>query len=222
MTDVDDVEQLPLSLVPRVLTVHGKYAGPNLYRCWWPNGFLGLHGFIADWCSYERFDEQRPLIIGGRYNAIITPRIAFSTERTFGQWHDLVKNLGLCWIFDSDDDLWSPEFPQRQADVFRDLPEAEATLEEYELERLQRIYVLERVHGVTVTTPHLAEIARQYTGSPVHVVPNLINLAAFEASARMRRDLPPLTIGWSAHDDLKTILMLWLPPGGRSHTDLPK
>ncbi len=166
---IAEINQLPYSIIPRVLTVHGKYSGPNLWRVWWPNGYLALKGFVADFCSIEEFDDKRALIENGRYNIIITPRIAFSTEAGYTQWRDVIRNNGITWVLDSDDDLWSPEFTDRQVQVFTGMPDHKFTREQYEVERLQRIYVLQRVDSVTVTTPYLAETARQFTQRPVQI-----------------------------------------------------
>ena len=213
MIEFDPIEQLPRSILPRVLTVHGKYQGPSLYRAMWPNGYLATRGFIADYCSYERFDEQHGLIASGRYNMVITPRIAFASERLFGMWRDMIRNADLAWVYDSDDDLWSPDFPDRQVEIFRDMPEELLTRERYEVERQQRLYVLKRVDALTVTTDHLAAIAGNFTDAPVHVLPNLINASAFEAGFRLRRDIQPLTIGWSGtkrqENDLEHVAAAW-------------
>src|SRR5579871_1609085 len=213
MSPEEVVDLLPHRLVPRVLIIHGKYPGPNLYRAWWPSGFLATRGFIADSCSYENFDEQRGLLQGGRYNIVVTPRIAFATENAYKLWRDVIRGLGLVWVYDSDDDLWSPEFPDRQVQVFEGLPDS-MSRQEYDTERLQRIYVLKRVDAITVTTKHLADTAAKFTSVPVHVLPNLINVAAFEAAARAQpRWIPPLTIGWSGtrrqDDDLEKVATAW-------------
>jgi glycosyltransferase involved in cell wall biosynthesis len=210
----DEIADLPRRLIPRVLIVYGKYAGPNLWRCWWPAGYLSLHGFVVDTCLVDKFDDQRGLLENGRYNIVVTPRFAFQTERSFRLWNDVIRGLGLRWIYDADDDLWSPEFPERQLRVFEGMPDAKTTLKEYDYERLQRMYVLRRVDAVTVTTPELAETAAKFTRAPVHVIPNLINVAAFESDARkQRRDIPPLTVGWSGtrrqDDDLETVAAAW-------------
>lgn len=209
------IEGMSRRSTPRVLMVHGRYPGPNLWRVWWPCGFLSSKGYVADWVDYNRFDEQHGLLEGGRYNILITPRIAFSSERGYTQWSTFIKQLGLVWLYDTDDDLWSPEFPARQVKVFENFAEErKLSLSEYEIERQQRIFVIKRVDGVTVTTPHLADIASKYTDVPVYIQPNLINAAAFVAASRgRRRDIPPLTIGWSGtrrqEDDLERVAAAW-------------
>lgn len=208
------IGHLPHDLVPRVLTVHGQYGGPNLWRAWWPNGYLSLKGFIADFCGHDEFDDKRALIANGRYNIVITPRIAFSSEAGFTQWRDVMREHDITWLVDSDDDLWSPEFTDRQIQVFAGMTGVKATREQHEIERLQRIYVLQRVDAVTVTTPYLAETAKRFTQRPVHVLPNLINVTAFEAGLiGSRREIPPLTVGWSGtrrqEDDLETVAAAW-------------
>jgi len=210
----EQIAEIPHRLVPRVLILHGKYPGPNLWRCWWPSGYLSLRGFVVDPCPYEKFDEQRGLLENGRYNIVITPRIAFSSQRGYQQWNDVIRSLGITWVYDSDDDLWSPDFPDRQVKVFEGLPEAKMTHKEYDFERLQRIYVLKRVDAVTVSTDYLGDTAKKYTGAPIHTVPNLINVAAFESEVhKQRRDVPPLTVGWSGtrrqEDDLETVAAAW-------------
>src|SRR5215471_7668758 len=171
--EFDPIEQLPRSILPRVLTVHGKYQGPSLYRAMWPNGYLATRGFIADYCSYERFDEQHGLIASGRYNMVITPRIAFASERLFGMWRDMIRNADLAWVYDSDDDLWSPDFPDRQVEIFRDMPEELLTRERYEVERQQRLYVLKGGTPPTFPPPPLAATGETFTDAREHVLPNL-------------------------------------------------
>lgn len=207
------IDNLPRVLVPRVLSLVGPYAGPNLYRVWWPNGYLATKGFVTDYVDYKSFDEQINFLQSGRYNMVVSPRIAFSTERGYTDFRDVLKRMNVAWVYDSDDDLWSPEFPDRQAEVFKDLPEL-LPRQRYETERLQRIYVLERVDGVTVTTPYLAETAKRFTPSTVQVVPNAINVAAFEFEAsRGGRVVDPLTVGWSGtrrvDDDLTEVAQAW-------------
>lgn len=204
------IDVLPRALVPRVLSLIGPADICNMWRTWWPSGYLGTKGFIADWCRYDEFEQKVPLIAAGRYNLIVTPRIAFTTGDVYQQWHAPVRTHDLAWVFDCDDDLFSPEFVDLQVS----LSVLGIERDEAERQRQQRIHLIQKADGITVASPRLASVTRTFTGQTVRVQRNLINVEAFRYAMQTKeRIVPPLTIGWSGtfrYDaDLALVAQAW-------------
>lgn len=196
---------------------HGSDASV-LWRCWWIIKALRAHGYTADWRYFERFNaECKPLLYSGKYNMVVTPRYALKEQWMMDRWIHLVRDAGLVWVYESDDDLFSPEVVPLQAEFFFSLwPDAEHAGVEYELEweRQQRIGILGQVDAIIVSTAPLAAVVRQHTSQPVHVLPNAIDSGWFATRMRRRsRWIPPLTVGWSGGwrgiEDVQPVASAW-------------
>jgi glycosyltransferase involved in cell wall biosynthesis len=169
-------------------------------------------GFIADWIGQTDIAGAVHALSAGRYNVILTPRAHWADPRAADDWIRQVHDFGLAWVYELDDDGWSPEIVKRQARLF----EQEWSKGEYqlEIERRERIDLINRADGVLVTTEALADVARRYTETPVWVVPNLINVDWFMSRLDdAKRLIQPLTIGWSGglrdEADLDIVSQAW-------------
>ncbi len=151
-------------------------------------------------------------IIEGRYDVVVTPRIVWSIEGEGDRWIRAIHNIGLCWIYETDDDIWSPAITRRQIRLYQ--TEADKGFDQLERERLQRIQLANAADGITVSSWRLKTVAEMYTDKPVHVVPNAIDTEEFKLTLRgCRRIVPPLTIGWAGGTredaDLKPMIAAW-------------
>lgn len=190
-----DLSTVPYRAIPRVLSVVGPADICNVWRTWWPSGLLGLKGFIADFCTYEELGGRTPLIEAGRYNMIITPRISFKNQVVLDNWCQRIEPHGLTWVYDADDDLFSPEYTDIQYGL-KDVLGLER--EQAEQQRVDRIKGLQRAHAVTVSSPGLAEVAMRLTPQTVYLHPNYINLSTFRYGMTLKpRIVQGTTIGWS-------------------------
>src|SRR5260370_42014291 len=96
---------------PRVLflVAHG-FDACLLYRCWFIVKALRANGYVADWRYFERFNEEcKPLLFSGKYNIVVTPRYSLKETWMTDRWTQLVRDAGLLWCYEADDDLFSPE-----------------------------------------------------------------------------------------------------------------
>ncbi len=204
-----DLDEVPYRAIPRVLSVVGPADICNVWRTWWPSGLLGLKGFVADFCTYEEFTGRLPLIESGRYNMIVTPRIAFKDTEVFKRWRGMVGDM--TWVYDADDDLFSPEFTDIQV-ALKDVLGLE--YDEAEQQRIHRCWLLQRVNAVTVSTVPLAYALTQITRRSIYVQPNLINVQTFRYGLTLKpRIVEPLTVGWSGtlrgSEDLLPLARAW-------------
>lgn len=181
-----------------------------MWRVWQPFAELTRRGMVADWCHKDESDKILPWIAAGRYNIVVTPRIVWPFEGAGDPWVRTIHKAGMSWVYEVDDDVYSPRIVERQTTLFES--ERLKGKEQLEWERQERIRFLSIVDGVTVSTERLANIVRRYAppGLPVLVVPNSISGNCgkpYDASnvgccwrhwlKDAERVVPPLTIGWA-------------------------
>jgi glycosyltransferase involved in cell wall biosynthesis len=165
---------------------------------WQPFEELERRGYIAEWCHKDQSDKVLPLVAQGRYDAVITPRIVWPIDKVGEKWINAIHKAGLAWIYEADDDFYSPRIVDRQMRVFES--EAAKGRDQLEWERLERIRLLPLCDGVTVSSPRLATVVRRYAPAhiPVYTVPNAIDVRWFKEVLRgVNRVVPPLTVGWA-------------------------
>lgn len=206
-----------LGRAPRALALVGDETGCSLWRVWQPFAELQRRGFIAEWCHKDKSDKVLPLVAAGRYDAVITPRIVWPVEGIGETWVNAIHKAGLAWLYEVDDDVFSPRIVDRQMRIFP--AEAAKGAEQLEWERKERIRMLTVSDGVTVSSQRLATIVRQYTPetTPVYCIPNAIDAKWFKSTLRGIGRIPELegklTIGWAGgareEADLTSLAQAW-------------
>lgn len=180
---------------PRILAMtETPPTGCTLWRVYLPFTRLEQGRYMA---HHAPTGDKRLGKIAADYEAYLLPRLSWAIDgRDVAQrWFDLVHEAGRAAIYETDDDLFSPAVVQRIHDTRWEEGRSHSQLEH---ERLDRIWTLQNCDGVTVTTPYLATIVRQYTDRPVIVVPNAIDLRWFrDVIHSVERQVPGLTIGWA-------------------------
>jgi glycosyltransferase involved in cell wall biosynthesis len=200
---------------PRVLALLGDETGCSLWRVWSPFAEMQRHGVFAHWKLKDDPETIAPDFVAKvplNFDAVLLPRLAWTPVEVGQKWIDTLHRVGLCVIYECDDDVWSPSIVQRQYAVHA--TERAKGLEQLELDRQARIAAVGMCDGVTVTNRRLATIVRQYTDAPVEVVPNAIDVRWFRGTLRgCRRVVPPLTIGFAGGarypDDLIPVGEAW-------------
>lgn len=163
-------------------------------------------------------DMLMPYVAAGRYNVLVTPRIAWPEEGIGDNWIATIHKAGLAWVYEIDDDVFSPSLIDRQMRLFE--KERAKGHEQLDWERRERIRLLKKADAVTVSTRRLATVVRAHVGEgvPVYHVPNAIDVEDFRASIKCSAHPTPnsctclrvpelqdrLVIGWSGgtRDDL--------------------
>jgi hypothetical protein len=190
------------SEVPRVLYLTTNIPDPcTVWRCWWPCYELAQHGYIAEFMQYGDMAKIEALLSGERYTTVVTPRMTFLNPEDQAHWLEFIERFRprLSWWYDLDDDLLSPSFSMRQAEVTRAMGGRAADLEQQsEFQRRSRVELVQHSDGVTVGNPYLASVVHAEADMPVLYVPNGIDGPAFQQSVSVaERTVPYLTIGWS-------------------------
>lgn len=195
---------------PSMFALVGDMNGPTLWRVLSPITALERKGYPCGW-DFQKSPAAQALAM--RYDGIILPRMSWNAEyrRLAAAWFERTKALGKLVVFDADDDLFTIEYSRRHSSVYREDPRP---FEQLEAERRDRIWSLQQCDGATVSTEHLAGIARSLTARPVVVVPNAIDLAWFRtASRRAARRTASVTIGWAGgrrdDADLQHVALAW-------------
>ncbi len=204
-----------MTVLPRVLAIVGDETGPMLWRIWQPFAELQRRGVFAHW--KHRDDPELNswsfvASLAAAFDAIVLPRLSWTTKYDGKFWLDKIHAAGLAAILEVDDDVYSPDIVARQYQVFE--RERAKGLERLEQERLNRIWLLGQVDGVTVSSRRLATIVGELTDRPVQVVPNAIDVRWFRETLRgYRREIPPLVIGWAGGarfaEDLEPVAKAW-------------
>ena len=189
-----------MNRAPRALGILGDETGCSMWRVWWPFAELRQRGFIADSVHKDKSMDVLPLVAAGRYDCVITPRIVWPQEGIGTRWINTIHKAGLAWIYEVDDDVFSPRIVDRQAGLFES--EAKKGKKQLEWERVERINMLQNCDGVTVTTQRLKSIIQTYNPDvPVYVVPNAIDVKWFRLVMRGIGRVPQLegklVIGWA-------------------------
>jgi len=187
-----------------------------MWRVWWPFAELRNRGFVAD--SYHKDDAEAilPLVAAGRYDCVITPRIVWPVDGIGQKWIRAVHNAGLAWVYEVDDDVFSPRIVARQSLLFES--ERIKGFEQLEWERKERIRMLSVCDGVTVTSHRLKSVIKNHNPDvPVYVIPNAIDTKWFRLVLRgidKREDLKgKFVVGWAGGArepmDLAPLVKAW-------------
>jgi len=191
-----------MNRAPRVLALLGDETGCSLWRVWQPFAELEKRGFVAEWAHKDKADVVLPLVAAGRYDAIITPRIVWPHKDIGERWINIIHKAGLAWLYEVDDDVFSPMIIPRQSRLFE--TEAAKGYAQLDWERQERIRLLSVCDGVTVTTQRLATVVKAHAGDnppPVYVIPNSIDARWFKETLRGCDRIPELkgklTVGWA-------------------------
>ena len=172
-----------------------------MWRVWQPFLELQQRGFIADWCHKDDSEKALPLVAAGRYNLVVTPRIVWPAEGMGDRWLSVIHKAGMAWVYEVDDDVYSPTITDRQMRIFE--TEREKGRTQLEWERNERIRLLQKCDGVSVSSQRLATIVRMHApeSTPVKVIPNVIDAQWFRQVMRGIGRIPELegklTIGWA-------------------------
>lgn len=207
------IEHMQRRSVPRVLSLTGGVDGSLIWRVWWQCAHLSSHGFVHDYVRYEDLQQLYPLVRTGRYNMLQTPRFVWWTEQASEEWLAAVRQDHLGWIYESDDDLWSPEVIARQIRLYPPGHER-ADPEKLEWERSERIRLVKFADGITVSSEPLRQIVQAHTSAPVYVLENYVDVAWYRKRIEGgERHVPPLSIGWMGgqrdEDDLLPVAEAW-------------
>lgn len=187
-----------------------------MWRVWWPSLEMNLHGYVSDYCTYGEAHRFEVPLRSGRYNTVVTPRMAFPVVEAEKEWLTFLDSLSPrpTWWYDLDDDLISPTIVQRM--LLNKWPDQAEGRRQLELQRQSRLSLLRKVDGVTVASAVLAEVVRDYfPGMPIKLVPNGINPYGFMQLENQppTREIPPLTVGWSGgprlEADLEPLPEVW-------------
>lgn len=185
---------IPPEQAPRTLALTADFNGCVWWRVTSPMSELFKRGYPC--YVGQNKDEDTTTYIPGM-DAVILPRLSWKAEdQQLGlNWRETLHQMGVAMIFEWDDDVFSERIVRRAAEVY---PDENKSADDWEAERLARIFAVSIADGITCSTPRLATVLRQYTDRPVKVVPNLIDLAWWRATqATVRRGLPEPVIGWA-------------------------
>jgi glycosyltransferase involved in cell wall biosynthesis len=165
-------------------------AGCAHWRIWGPYAHLVSRGYRAEWTDMRdpMLDEK---VV--QYGLVVLPRWGFHVKtRWVGlAFRQMIVDAGGRLVFELDDDLFSEGFEQRLITLHNRT--AEQAREEAEVYR----WALTLADGVTVSTPYLAALVRQYVDKPIEVIPNAIDVSWYERTqARAKRTVRGLTVGW--------------------------
>jgi glycosyltransferase involved in cell wall biosynthesis len=190
---------------PAVLLIYGDLSGCTLYRTFWPVTALRRQHQYPVWHMVREHKDLADVML--RVDAVVLCRLSWKHadyQQAF-EFIDKLHLMGKAVIYESDDDLFSP-------DCLPQISLMDPRKQDYlalDRERRDRIDALGLCDGVTVSTPRLATLVREYTRRPVHVVPNSIAYSDFR---RVCASAPPpwpddtVTIGWAGGKRLDTDL----------------
>lgn len=194
---------------PSVLALVADRTGPTWWRVLSPWRALQARGYPCEW---EQTTSSIVPVITRRFDAVLLPRLSWQPEAhaLTARWMAEHKAAGRLVLYDCDDDLFSFGAVLQQREVWK----PDASFEQLEAERFERIWALQQADGVTVSTAPLARIVASYTDKPVIVVPNAIDVPWFRGVLRgASRQHQGVTIGWAgglrSERDLEVMAEAW-------------
>lgn len=204
-----------MTAAPRVLALVGDDTGPTLWRVWSPFAELQRRGVFAHWKHRDDPELLDPVFLARAtvsFDAFILPRMSWSNRLANQHWLGTIHRAGMAVILEVDDDLFSPGVVDRMYNVFE--RERDRGRDQLERDRQMRLWLLDQVDGITVSSRRLVQVVEQYTRTPVHVVPNAIDVRWFRETLRgVSRVVSPLTIGWAGGaryaEDLAPVAEAW-------------
>ena len=202
--------------LPSTLTLVGEPSGCTLWRTWQPIAMLQQKGYPAEW---EHNEQRLVAAVAPAFDAYVLARLSWKGQdyQMGARWVEAMHRAGKVVLYEADDDLFSPWIiPQQKAGVQKG-----ATIAQLEDERMARVRALQLCDGVTVSTPRLATVVRQYVAEdvPVEVVPNYLDYRWFRAVQRAGGPTPhygppgSVVIGWVGgtrpDSDVLVMLQAW-------------
>lgn len=175
---------------PRILVLLGDVNGPSWWRAIRPAEALDKLGYYV---AVADKDEQGVENVAHLFDAVVLPRMSWRNHGDGERFINALHRAGICVIWECDDDILSEHVNARIH-----LIDTEASLEQLEERRLDRLAAVRLCDGMTVSTPRLATVMRGLVDYPVHVVPNAIDLDWWAPEiAKAERTVPGLTVGWA-------------------------
>ena len=176
---------------PRAIALSGDYDGCYHWRLARPFEALAARGYPAALASK---DDDRVSRVVHLYDVVILPRLSWHDRFAGIRFINALHRAGLTVIFEVDDDLFSPSINAR----LKQTTQLDASDEQLEQRRLDRLAALRLCDGVTVSSQRLATIMRTLVDAPVEVVPNAIDVQWHRRVVKgYRRQIKALTIGWA-------------------------
>lgn len=176
----------------KVLALPGDASGCTLWRIFNPFKALLKRGYPAWWGWVNREDSSAKI---PEMDVVLMPRLAWNPgEQIMAvRWRDRVRTDRVSIVSDWDDDLFSPEFVDRQFETSA----FDFTKDELREFWKVRLWGLELVDGHTVSTPALRDVLATVTSKPIRVVPNAIDVDWWRAVQSSYGDpLDKTVIGW--------------------------
>ena len=179
---------------PSVLGMVQLYNGTSAWRIIWPMEYLHRRGFPVMWGYNGELDTAT----NTKYaDVVVMHRLAWERKDYYKalMWRDILHRDGKAIVYELDDDILSPSIIDR----------VKATNmwskgdEQINMERMAHVFSLKLCDGIICSTEYLANVCREYTSKPVHVVPNAIDLERFRRVMAVEPLDPvgsPPTIGW--------------------------
>jgi glycosyltransferase involved in cell wall biosynthesis len=176
----------------KVLALPGDASGCTLWRIWNPFKNLLKAGYPCwwGWVNAEDSSAQIP-----NMDVVIMPRLSWNPGDQIKavRWRDRVRTERVSVLADWDDDLFSPEFVDRQFETSA----FDFTKDQLREFHKVRLWGLELVDGHTVSTSVLAEVVRRFTSKPVRVLPNAIDVDWWRAVQSQYGDpIDKRVVGW--------------------------
>jgi glycosyltransferase involved in cell wall biosynthesis len=189
----------------RAIALYGSEDASTLWRVWSPYTALQRRGYIADFAPKDS-DGIALAFAARNYNVLVLPRLSWplGALEVAREWIGRFRDRGILTVYECDDDS------------FLHISEHLTAAEDADrlATNLQSVETMRLCDAVTVSTPRLATLVRTLTPAPVAVVPNLLDIAWFDAILyRAKRTVPGLTIGWAGakrqEDDFAPVAEAW-------------
>jgi glycosyltransferase involved in cell wall biosynthesis len=194
--------------------------GCSLWRVFQPFAELQKQGYDGAQWGWRHDDSLGEIV--HLFDAVVLCRLSWQPEDwdKATAWVDTLHRAGKAVIYEVDDDLFTPVVVKQQVESRLEWGRSQ---EQLEAEARARTFAINLCDGITTTTQRLATVLRTLTDKPVHVVPNVIDLAWWRAvqSHATRLD-KGVTIGWAGgrrpERDLEMMAQAW----GRIAARFPK
>lgn len=190
-------------------------------------------------------------VVPQNVDILVLPRIVIRPEEQASaqKWFAAIKSAGTKLVYEADDDIFSEDYVSDLTKVYttesnRDEPlDIIATIQVLDNRRHAAIWTLQQCDAVTVTTHALAQYVRMLTQAPVYVVPNAIDIDAFNKTLvpdykwhhtktvvgwaggqRVQDDLNDMIEGWNmlaaVQSNVRFVVAGWLHPAIQNSTHL--
>ena len=153
-------------------------------------------------------------------DVLVVPRLVVEPihQKQVGEWFDSIKANGTKIVYETDDDIFSPDYVTQLSRIYwneeESIDKLIPILDILDIRRQAALWTMNQCDAVTVSVEALGNYVRTLTDKPVYVIQNALDIIKYKQGLSENIDYDNyITIGWSGgrrtEHDLDDMVEAW-------------